>query len=72
MLGDGEIIDTYLVEKREGVDTKSDKYDIGVTQILLVLFSVTQSFLLGSSEHSDNITASNKKNIFKSLSVYLR
>ena len=29
MLGDGEIIDTYLVEKREGVDTKSDKYDIG-------------------------------------------
>ena len=33
---------------------------------------VTRSFLLGLSWSSDNITASNKKNTSKSVSVYLR
>ena len=35
-----------------------------------VPFSVTQSFLLRSSWSSDNITASNKESISKSLSVF--
>ena len=40
-------------------------------RFIYVLFPVTQPFLLDFSQSSDSIRVKNKKNTFKSLSVYL-
>ena len=74
--------DTQSRSKRR-VDEKSDKKWYKKERVQLkkwcplrkfpyVFFSVTQSFLLGFSWSSDIITASNKINTSKGLSVYLR
>ena len=67
------------LRKGEGIDKKSDKKlhrreDVQPKKVMslthfYVLFSVTQSFLLGLK--LNNITATNKKSTSKSLSVYL-
>ena len=56
--------------KKEGVQPK--KKMMSLAQILSCTFCCNQSFLLGFSWKSDNITASNKKNTSKNLSEHLR